>query len=100
MLIGLTPEGVVHSWALGTVVYSAFGAGGYVLVCLYFILGSAVRPTMKILLGCLHDLAHKGALHQQDLCSLHDSRNIWDSGSIRNTLSCVMQACECSILRR
>ncbi|BDA47158.1 Protein VTE6, chloroplastic [Coccomyxa sp. Obi] len=42
LLRGLTPEGVVHSWALGTAVYSAFGAGGYVLVCLYFILGSAV----------------------------------------------------------
>lgn len=42
LLKGLTPEGVVHSWALGTAVYSAFGAGGYVLVCLYFILGSAV----------------------------------------------------------
>ncbi|CAL8472376.1 g11919 [Coccomyxa elongata] len=42
LLRGLTPGGVVHSWALGTAVYSAFGAGGYVLVCLYFILGSAV----------------------------------------------------------
>ena len=43
-LAGLTAAGVLHSWALGTAVYSAFGAGGYVLVCLYFILGSAVRP--------------------------------------------------------
>lgn len=39
---GLTGAGVLHSWALGTAIYSAFGAGGYVLVCLYFILGSAV----------------------------------------------------------
>ncbi len=40
---GLTPAGVLHSWALGTVVYAAFGPGGYALVCLYFLLGSAVR---------------------------------------------------------
>ena len=43
-LTGLTPAGVAHSWALGTAIYSAFGPGGYVLVCLYFILGSLVRP--------------------------------------------------------
>ncbi|KAK9905763.1 hypothetical protein WJX75_005970 [Coccomyxa subellipsoidea] len=42
LLKGLTAAGVLHSWALGTAVYSAFGAGGYMLVCLYFILGSAV----------------------------------------------------------
>ena len=28
---------------LGCTIYSAFGPGGYLLVCLYFILGSAVR---------------------------------------------------------
>lgn len=39
---GLTVKGVLHSWALGTAVYSAFGAGGYLLVCIYFVLGSAV----------------------------------------------------------
>ena len=39
---GLTPAGVAHSWVLGTTVYSAFGAGGYALVCLYFVFGSAV----------------------------------------------------------
>ncbi|CAL5224908.1 g7673 [Coccomyxa viridis] len=42
LLKGLTPGGVAHSWALGTAVYSAFGPGGYLLVCLYFILGSLV----------------------------------------------------------
>ncbi|KAK9832648.1 hypothetical protein WJX81_006957 [Elliptochloris bilobata] len=42
LLAGLTPAGVAHSWVLGTLVYSAFGLGGYVLVCLYFIFGSAV----------------------------------------------------------
>ena len=41
LLRGLTPAGVAHSWLLGTLVYSAFGAGGYVLICLYFLLGSA-----------------------------------------------------------
>ncbi|PNH06971.1 hypothetical protein TSOC_006612, partial [Tetrabaena socialis] len=39
---GLTPAGVAHSWFLGGSVFSAFGAGGYVLVCLYFILGTLV----------------------------------------------------------
>ncbi|CAK0787750.1 hypothetical protein CVIRNUC_010972 [Coccomyxa viridis] len=42
LLKGLTPAGVAHSWALGTAVYSAFGPGGYAMVCLYFILGSLV----------------------------------------------------------
>ncbi|DBB11685.1 TPA: hypothetical protein ACH3X3_007066 [Trebouxia sp. C0006] len=42
LLKGLTPAGVAHSWVLGTAIYSAFGPGGYLLVCLYFLLGSAV----------------------------------------------------------
>lgn len=51
---GLTPAGVAHSWVLGTAVYSAFGARGYALVCLYFILGSAVRLCSSLLaaIGC------------------------------------------------
>lgn len=43
LLAGLLPPAVALSWVLGTVVYAAFGLGGYVLVCLYFVLGSAVR---------------------------------------------------------
>ena len=43
---GLTPAGVAHSWVLGTLVYSAFGPGGYFLVCLYFLLGSAVSTCL------------------------------------------------------
>lgn len=43
---GLTPAGVLHSWFLGTTVYSAFGPAGYLLVCLYFILGSLVSGCM------------------------------------------------------
>ena len=39
---GLTPAGVAHSWALGASVFSAFGPGGYLLVCLYFIFGTLV----------------------------------------------------------
>ncbi len=58
---GLTPAGVAHSWVLGCTIYSAFGPGGYLLVCLYFILGSAVR--------CLHD--HRG------LCNVLLVRLIW-----------------------
>lgn len=42
LLQGLTPAGVANSWLLGTAVYSAFGPGAYILVCLYFLLGSAV----------------------------------------------------------
>jgi uncharacterized membrane protein len=38
---GLTYSGVVASWLLGGTVFSAFGQGGFLLVCLYFILGSA-----------------------------------------------------------
>ena len=39
---GLTPEGVAHSWLLGTSLFAAFGLGGYLLVCLYFLLGTTV----------------------------------------------------------
>ena len=46
---GLTPAGVAHSWVLGTSVFSAFGLGGYILVCLYFIFGSAVRSGRGVL---------------------------------------------------
>jgi len=42
LLKGLTWAGVLHSWLLGSLVYGAFGLGGYVLVCVYFLLGSAV----------------------------------------------------------
>jgi hypothetical protein len=41
-LQGLTWEGVLNSWLLGTTVFAAFGAGGYALVCLYFIFGTLV----------------------------------------------------------
>eukprot|EP01026_Neomeris_dumetosa_P066377 TRINITY_DN6418_c0_g2_i1.p1 TRINITY_DN6418_c0_g2~~TRINITY_DN6418_c0_g2_i1.p1 ORF type:complete len:291 (+),score=18.92 TRINITY_DN6418_c0_g2_i1:231-1103(+) len=39
---GLTTQGIIHSWVLGTTVYSAFGLGAYFLVCLYFVVGTAV----------------------------------------------------------
>lgn len=42
LLAGLTPAGVANSWFLGGAVFSAFGWSGYLLVCVYFILGSAV----------------------------------------------------------
>lgn len=42
LLRGLTPAGVAHAAVLGTLVYAAFGPGGYALVCLYFLVGSAV----------------------------------------------------------
>ena len=43
LLAGLTWEGVLSSWLLGTLVYSAFGPGGYAIVCLYFLIGSKAR---------------------------------------------------------
>ncbi len=42
LLRGLTPAGVAHAAVLGTLVYAAFGPGGYALVCMYFLVGSAV----------------------------------------------------------
>jgi uncharacterized membrane protein len=42
LLSGLTPAGVLTSYFLGSLVFAAFGAGGFALVCVYFLLGSAV----------------------------------------------------------
>ena len=42
LLAGLTWAGVFNSWLLGSMVYAAFGIGGYALVCLYFVIGSLV----------------------------------------------------------
>ena len=42
---GLSPAGYAHSWVLGTLSYAAFGPAGYVLVCLYFVLGTGVSPS-------------------------------------------------------
>lgn len=42
LLSGLTPAGVLTSWLLGSLVFAAFGRGGFALVCVYFLLGSAV----------------------------------------------------------
>lgn len=42
LLRGLTPAGVAHAALLGTLVYASFGPGAYALVCLYFLVGSAV----------------------------------------------------------
>lgn len=42
LLKGLTWAGVINSWVLGMTIYSAFGAGGYLLVFLFFNLGTLV----------------------------------------------------------
>lgn len=42
LLKGLTVAGIAHSFFLGASIFSAFGPGGYLLVCLYFIVGSLV----------------------------------------------------------
>lgn len=49
LLKGLTPWGIAHAFALGTVVYGAFGAGGFALVCLYFLFGTAVSSLHQIM---------------------------------------------------
>jgi uncharacterized membrane protein len=54
MLKGLTLEGLAHAWLLGTVVLGAFGWGGFSLVALYFIFGTAVsfQSTAAFSAGC------------------------------------------------
>ncbi len=54
LLKGLTPVGVAHAWFLGASIYSAFGAGGYLLVCLYFIFGSVVSGPVLAWASALH----------------------------------------------
>jgi uncharacterized membrane protein len=39
---GLSDKAIAHAWLLGSVVYGAFGAGSYMLMCLYFIIGTLV----------------------------------------------------------
>jgi hypothetical protein len=42
LLKGLTAAGMANAWLLGTAVFAAFGGGGFALVCLYFLFGTAV----------------------------------------------------------
>jgi len=42
LLKGLTGWGMVNAFILGTTVYAAFGAGGFALLCIYFLFGTAV----------------------------------------------------------
>lgn len=39
---GLDAVGIVNAFVLGTLAFAAFGAGGYGMVCLYFLFGTAV----------------------------------------------------------
>lgn len=39
---GLSDQVIAHAWLLGSAVYGAFGAGSYLLMCLYFIIGTLV----------------------------------------------------------
>lgn len=65
LLAGLLPSAVALSWVLGTVVYAAFGLGGYVLVCMYFILGSAVRISEHVECARLSIAHHRTACLQK-----------------------------------
>lgn len=42
LLKGLTWWGMVNAFILGSAVFAAFGAGGFGLVCIYFLFGTAV----------------------------------------------------------
>jgi len=46
---GLSPSGIMHAWLLGTVVYGVFGAGGYAMVCLFFVVGTLVSENTDFL---------------------------------------------------
>lgn len=46
LLKGLTGWGMVNAFILGTTVFAAFGAGGFALVCIYFLFGTAVRSDL------------------------------------------------------
>lgn len=73
LLKGLTPVGVIHAWALGTLSYSAFGPGAYFLVCLYFVVGSAVTKVK---------LAQKQAEHIAEARSgRRGPASVWGSGA-------------------
>ncbi len=50
LLRGLTLAGMANAFLLGTLVYGAFGAGGFSLVMLYFLFGTAVRAEDTFLL--------------------------------------------------
>ena len=39
---GLDNVGIANAYVLGTLAYGAFGAGGYAMVCAYFVAGTAV----------------------------------------------------------
>ncbi|QDZ20647.1 DUF92 domain-containing protein [Chloropicon primus] len=44
---GLSNLAIAHSWMLGTLVLAGFQAGGYVLVCAYFVFGTLVTKVGK-----------------------------------------------------
>lgn len=49
LLRGLSLDGYMSSWILGSLSFSAFGVSGYSLVCLYFIIGSwATKVKMDV----------------------------------------------------
>lgn len=62
LLKGLTNWGMVNAFILGTTVFAAFGAGGFALVCIYFLFGTAV----SVRLGCCisHTMQYYSALLQ------------------------------------
>lgn len=59
---GLTWVGYSSSWVLGTLSYAAFGYKGYLIVCLYFILGTLVRWDEALRVPCLSAQAAPAAL--------------------------------------
>ena len=102
LLAGLTPVAVIQSWVLGTLVYAAFGAGGYLLVCMYFVVGSAVPffPSPCIHYFCRNAISwilHMNAKtcnvlagHQSETCPKAEGGN--RRSPLRPQISCAFAA--------
>lgn len=73
LLSGLTWQGVLSSWVLGTLTYSAFGPGGYAIVCAYFIVGSLVGWPLVLGLVTWRVNGAAGVLLQTPLGCAHGS---------------------------
>jgi hypothetical protein len=58
---GLSDKAIAHAWLLGSVVYGAFGAGSYMLMCLYFIIGTLVSDHLSMVHAPFSDYEHPNA---------------------------------------
>lgn len=99
LLRGLTWAGVLNSWLLGTLVFSAFGWGGYVLVCLYFLFGTAVRQGRKLCKARIMDCntassGYQGQVGREAGCRHRRGafRAAWAGALLSRALHCLLRA--------